>query len=108
MELPLESTAERSALRASRVKVCFGASICDTGGLTLGVPVVPGQLGLVDTAFLAYFDTGRASNYGTVAINGPIELDGRVTCGFRSRANYRAMHAAGRRKPQPPQPSRPP
>jgi hypothetical protein len=39
-------------------------------------------------------------NYGTVAINGPIELHRRITCGFRNRANCRATHAAGRQKPQ--------
>lgn len=40
-------------------------------------------------AFLAYFDTGRASNGGTEAINGLIELHRRVSRGFRNRANYR-------------------
>ncbi len=41
------------------------------------------------TAFLAYFDTGRASNGGTEAINGLIELHRRVARGFRNRENYR-------------------
>ncbi len=36
-------------------------------------------------AFLAYFDTGRASNGGTEAINGLIELHRRVARGFRNR-----------------------
>ena len=40
-------------------------------------------------AFLAYFDTGRASNGGTEAINGLIELHRRVARGFRNRDNYR-------------------
>jgi transposase len=40
-------------------------------------------------AFLAYFDTGRASNGGTEAVNGLIELHRRVARGFRNRANYR-------------------
>jgi transposase len=40
-------------------------------------------------AFLAYFDTGRASNGGTEAINGLIELHRRIARGFRNRANYR-------------------
>lgn len=40
-------------------------------------------------AFLAYFDTGRASNGGTEAINGLIELHRRVARGFRNRHNYR-------------------
>jgi transposase len=40
-------------------------------------------------AFLAYFDTGRASNGGTEAINGLIELHRRVARGFRNRTNYR-------------------
>ena len=40
-------------------------------------------------AFLAYFETGRASNGGTEAINGLIELHRRVARGFRNRDNYR-------------------
>jgi len=40
-------------------------------------------------AFLAYFDTGGASNGGTEAINGLIELHRRVARGFRNRDNYR-------------------
>ena len=40
-------------------------------------------------AFLAYFDTGRASNGGTEAINGLIELHRRIARGFRNRENYR-------------------
>ncbi|HEX5408133.1 MAG TPA: ISL3 family transposase [Pseudonocardiaceae bacterium] len=40
-------------------------------------------------AFLAYFDTGRASNGGTEAINGLIELHRRIARGFRNRSNYR-------------------
>ncbi len=40
-------------------------------------------------AFLAYFDTSRASNGGTEAINGLIELHRRVARGFRNRDNYR-------------------
>jgi transposase len=40
-------------------------------------------------SFLAYFDTGRASNGGTEAINGLIELHRRVARGFRNRNNYR-------------------
>jgi len=46
--------------------------------------------------FLAYFDTGRASNGGTEAINGLIELHRRSTAlhrraarGFRNREHYR-------------------
>jgi transposase len=41
------------------------------------------------TAFLAYFDTGRASNGGTGAINGLIELHRRIARGFTNRDNYR-------------------
>jgi transposase len=41
------------------------------------------------TAFLAYFDTGRANNGGTEAINGLIELHRRVARGFRNRDNCR-------------------
>jgi transposase len=41
------------------------------------------------TAFFAYFDTGRASNGGTEAINGLIELDRRIARGFTNRDNYR-------------------
>jgi transposase len=40
-------------------------------------------------AFLAYFTTGRASNGGTEAINGLIELHRRIARGFRNRENYR-------------------
>ncbi len=39
--------------------------------------------------FLAYFSTGRASNGGTEAINGLIELHRRVARGFRNPHNYR-------------------
>lgn len=39
--------------------------------------------------FLAYFDTAGASNGGTEAINGLIELHRRVVRGFRNRTNYR-------------------
>ena len=38
---------------------------------------------------LGYFDTGGASNGGTEAINGLIELHRRVARGFRNAANYR-------------------
>jgi transposase len=40
-------------------------------------------------SFLAYFDTGRASNGGTEAVNGLIELHRRVARGFRNREHYR-------------------
>lgn len=40
-------------------------------------------------AFLAYFDTSRASNGGTEAVNGLIELHRRIARGFRNRDNYR-------------------
>jgi transposase len=48
--------------------------------------------------FLAYFTTGRASNGGTEAINGIIELHRRIARGFRNPANYRLrmILAAGR------------
>ncbi len=39
--------------------------------------------------FLAYFATARASNGGTEAVNGLIELHRRVARGFRNRDNYR-------------------
>ena len=39
--------------------------------------------------FLGYFDTNGASNGGTEAINGLIELHRRVARGFRNRDNYR-------------------
>ncbi|GMA18380.1 hypothetical protein GCM10025862_04010 [Arsenicicoccus piscis] len=38
---------------------------------------------------LAYFDTGGASNGGTEAVNGLIELHRRIATGFRNRDNYR-------------------
>ncbi len=40
-------------------------------------------------AFLAYFDTDRANNGGTEAINGIIELHRRLARGYRNRDNYR-------------------
>ena len=40
-------------------------------------------------AFLGYFTTGGASNGGTEAINGLIELHRRVARGFKNRENYR-------------------
>ena len=39
--------------------------------------------------FLGYFDTDGASNGGTEAINGLIELHRRIARGFRNRNNYR-------------------
>jgi transposase len=41
------------------------------------------------TAFLGYFDTAGASNGGTGAVNGLIELRRRGARGFRNRENYR-------------------
>lgn len=41
------------------------------------------------TAFLAYFDTDGASNGGTQAINGIIELGRRIARGFRNVEHYR-------------------
>jgi len=41
------------------------------------------------SALLAYFDTSGASNGGTEAINGLIELHRRIARGFRNRTNYR-------------------
>ncbi len=40
-------------------------------------------------AFLAYFDTGRANNGGTEAVNGLIELHRRIARGFTNRENCR-------------------
>ena len=40
-------------------------------------------------AFLAQFDTGRASNGGTEAVNGLIELHRRIARGFTNQDNYR-------------------
>ena len=41
------------------------------------------------TAFLAYFDTDGASNGGTEAVNGIIELGRRIARGFRNVEHYR-------------------
>ena len=41
------------------------------------------------TAFLGYFTTDGASNGGTEAVNGLIELHRRIARGFRNRDNYR-------------------
>lgn len=38
---------------------------------------------------LGYFDTNGASNGGTEAVNGLIELHRRIARGFRNRDNYR-------------------
>jgi transposase len=48
--------------------------------------------------FLGYFATRRASNGGTEAVNGIIELHRRIARGFRNPANYRLrmILAAGR------------
>jgi transposase len=40
-------------------------------------------------AFLGYFDTNGASNGGTEAVNGLIELHRRIARGFPNRDNYR-------------------
>ena len=42
-----------------------------------------------EAAFVAYFETAGASNGGTEAINGIIELHRRIARGFRNRNNYR-------------------
>ena len=39
--------------------------------------------------FIGYFDTAGASNGGTEAVNGLIELHRRIARGFRNRDNYR-------------------
>ena len=39
--------------------------------------------------FLGYFDTSGASNGGTEAVNGLIELHRRIARGLRNRENYR-------------------
>nr|WP_246006232.1 ISL3 family transposase [Georgenia muralis] len=41
------------------------------------------------TQFLGYFTTNRASNGGTEALNGIIELHRRIARGFRNKDNYR-------------------
>ena len=41
------------------------------------------------TEFFGYFDTGGASNGGSEAMNGLIELHRRLARGFRNRDNYR-------------------
>lgn len=41
------------------------------------------------TQLLAYSTTGGASNGGTEAVNGLVELHRRIARGFRNRANYR-------------------
>lgn len=48
-----------------------------------------GKLNQWREAFLAYFETRRANNGGTEAINGLIELHRQIARGFRSRDNYR-------------------
>lgn len=54
-------------------------------------------------AFMAYFDTGRANNGGTEAINGLIELHRRIARGFRNRDHHRLrMPPIGGGLPVPP------
>ena len=55
------------------------------------------------TAFLGYFTTAGASNGGTEAVNGLIELHRRIARGFRNRDNYRLrmlLIAGGLNPPQ--------
>ena len=47
------------------------------------------HLDAMTLAGLAYFTTERASNGGTEAINGIIELHRRIARGFRNPSNYR-------------------
>lgn len=53
------------------------------------------------SAILAYFDTNRASNGPTEAVNGVIETARCIARGFRSFANYRlrTLLAAGGNRP---------
>ena len=51
-------------------------------------------------AFLAYFDTGGASNGPTEAINGIIELGRRTARGYRNPTNYRLRMLLISRRPR--------
>ncbi len=72
-----------------------GRAVAETIVATLHTCPIPevARLGMTlrrwRTEFLGYFDTGGASNGGTEAVNGLIELHRRIARGFRNRDNYR-------------------
>jgi transposase len=87
---------------AQRVRAAYhqdthasGRSIAETLVATLPSCPIPEVARLGRTlkqwreAFLGYFDTAGASNGGTEAVNGLIELHRRIARGFRNPENYR-------------------
>jgi transposase len=87
---------------AQQVRACFhqashaaGRRLAETVLASLPTCPIPEVARLGRTlkqwreAFLGYFDTHGASNGGTEAVNGLIELHRRIARGFRNRSNYR-------------------
>ncbi len=87
---------------AQQVRACFhqdshaaGRRLAETVLASLPTCPIPEVARLGRTlkqwreAFLGYFDTDGASNGGTEAVNGLIELHRRIARGFRNRENYR-------------------
>jgi transposase len=87
---------------AQQVRACFhqdthaaGRRLAETVLTSLPTCPIPEVARLGRTlkqwreAFLGYFDTNGASNGGTEAVNGLIELHRRIARGFRNRDNYR-------------------
>jgi transposase len=86
---------------AQQVRACFhqdshaGRRLAETVLTSLPTCPIPEVARLGRTlkqwraAFLGYFDTDGASNGGTEAVNGLIELHRRIARGFRNRNNYR-------------------
>jgi Transposase len=73
---------------------CFEVDSVDysrRGVTRLRADLIPLRDGALEQAEFtwAYFDTGRATNGGTEAINGLIELHRRIARGFRNRDHYR-------------------
>src|SRR5438105_490575 len=86
---------------AQQVRACFhqdshaaGRRLAETVLTSLPTCPIPEVARLGRTlkqwraAFLGYFDTDGASNGGTEAVNGLIELHRRIARGFRNRNNY--------------------
>ena len=87
---------------AQQVRACFhqdthaaGRRLAETVLTSLPTCPIPEVARLGRTlkqwreAFLGYFNTNGASNGGTEAVNGLIELHRRIARGFRNRDNYR-------------------
>ena len=89
------SVAQRLRLAYRHPKPTEGRKVAEQLLATLSSCPIPEVARLGKTlkrwrdAFLAYFTTNGASNGGTEAVNGLIELHRRVARGFRNLTNYR-------------------